>query len=54
MNVSSDTRNALDKYLPVLLGLLVALLVGKALRKALWGLFGVYMALHYSGMHPFG
>ncbi|WP_426689189.1 hypothetical protein [Rhodanobacter ginsengiterrae] len=53
MNVSQDTRSTLDKYLPLLLGLLAALLVGKALKKILWSAFGMYMALHYSGIHPF-
>ncbi|WEN13469.1 hypothetical protein PY254_09305 [Rhodanobacter sp. AS-Z3] len=53
MNVTPDTRSTLDKYLPVLLGLLTALLVGKALKKTMWSLFGMYMALHYSGIHPF-
>lgn len=54
MNVNPDTRSTLDKYLPLLLGLLAALLVGKALKKTLWSLFGMYMALRYSGIHPFG
>ncbi|MGY3039121.1 hypothetical protein ACVWWQ_000708 [Rhodanobacter sp. TND4EL1] len=53
MNVSPDTRSTLDKYLPLLLGLLAALFVGKALKKTLWSAFAMYMALHYSGIHPF-
>lgn len=54
MNVTHETRGTLDKYLPLLLGLLAALFVGKALKKTMWSLFAMYMALHYSGIRPFG
>jgi hypothetical protein len=54
MNVINDTRSTLEKHMPLLLGLLVALLAGKALKKMFWTIFGMYMALHYSGIHPFG
>jgi hypothetical protein len=54
MNVINDTRSTLEKHMPLLLGLLVALLAGKALKKIFWTAFGMYMALHYSGIHPFG
>ncbi|MEP6898939.1 MAG: hypothetical protein ABI870_10440 [Rhodanobacter sp.] len=54
MNIGNETRSTLEKYLPLLLGLLAALLVGKALKKTFWTIFGMYMALHYSGIHPFG
>lgn len=54
MNVNDDRHTSFEKYLPLLLGLLVALLAGKALRKLFWTLFGMGMALHYSGIHPFG
>lgn len=54
MNVINDIRGTLEKHLPLLLGLLAALLVGKALKKTFWTVFGMYMALHYSGIHPFG
>lgn len=54
MNVVDDTRNTLEKHMPLLLGLLVALLAGKALKKTFWTVFGMYMALHYSGIHLFG
>ena len=54
MNVTTETRGTLDKYLPLLVGLLAALLAGKALKKIFWSLFGMYMALHYSGIHLFG
>lgn len=54
MNVANDTRGTLERHAPLLLGLLVALLAGRALKKTAWTLFGLYMALHYSGVHPFG
>jgi hypothetical protein len=54
MNVVNDTRSTLEKYMPLLLGLLVALLAGKVLKKMFWTTFGMYMALHYSGIRPFG
>ncbi|WP_168170345.1 hypothetical protein [Rhodanobacter sp. C03] len=54
MNVINDTRSTLEKHMPLLLGLLVALLAGKALKKTFWTVFGMYMALHYSGIHLFG
>jgi hypothetical protein len=54
MNVIPETHGTLDKYLPLLLALMAALLVGRTLRKTLWSAFALYMALHYSGIHPFG
>jgi hypothetical protein len=54
MNVVNDTRSTLEKHMPLLLGLLAVLLAGKALKKTLWTVFGIYMALHYSGIHLFG
>jgi len=54
MNVTPETRSTLDRHLPLLLGLLAALLTGKALKKIFWTLFSMYMALHYSGIHLFG
>jgi hypothetical protein len=53
MNVANDTRSTLEKYLPLLVGLLVAFLAGKALKRAFWTLFGMYWALHASGIHFF-
>jgi hypothetical protein len=50
----SESRSTLEKYLPLLLGLLLAMLAGKVLRKIFWTVFGMGMALHYSGLHPFG
>lgn len=49
-----DARSTPAKDLPLLLGLLAALFVGRALRKMLRRLFGMYMARHYSGLYPFG
>ncbi|MFZ0869175.1 MAG: hypothetical protein WAM90_00475 [Rhodanobacter sp.] len=54
MNVVNDTRSTLEKHMPLLLGLLVALLAGKALKKMFWTAFGMYWALRASGLHPFG
>jgi hypothetical protein len=53
MNVVNENRSTLDKYMPLLLGLLVAFLAGKALKKMAWTVFGMYMALHYSGIQLF-
>jgi hypothetical protein len=53
MNVANDTRSTFEKYLPLLVGLLVAFLAGKALKRAFWTLFGMYWALHASGIHFF-
>ncbi|WP_198670150.1 hypothetical protein [Dyella sp. C9] len=51
MNIIHDTRSTLDKYLPLLVGLLVALLAGRALKKMFWTAFGMYWALRASGIH---
>lgn len=51
MNIIDDTRGTLEKHLPLLLGLLVALLAGRALRKMFWTAFGMYWALRASGIH---
>lgn len=53
MNVAQDTRSTLDKYMPVLIGLLAAYLTGKALKRIFWSLFGMYWAMHASGIHLF-
>ena len=49
-----DTISKLEKYMPLMFGLLIAFLAGKALKKMFWTAFGMYMALHYSGIHLFG
>jgi hypothetical protein len=53
MNVVNDSHSTLEKYLPLLVGLLVAFLAGKALKRTFWTLFGVYWALRGSGIHLF-
>ena len=54
MNTVNDTRSPLDRYLPLLVGLLAALVAGKALKKMFWTAFGMYWALCASGIHLFG
>lgn len=54
MNIIDDTRSTLEKHLPLLLGVLFALLAGKALKKMFWTAFGMYWALRASGIHLFG
>jgi hypothetical protein len=51
MNIINDTRSTLEKPMPLLLGLLVALLAGKALKKMFWTGFAMYWALRASGVH---
>jgi hypothetical protein len=53
MNIVNDTRSTLEKYMPLLAALLVAWLAGKALKRTFWTLFGMYWALHASGIHLF-
>ncbi|MBE1162712.1 hypothetical protein [Dyella acidiphila] len=53
MNVVNDTRSTFDKYLPLLVGLLVAFLAGKALKRSFWSLLGMYWALRAAGIHLF-
>ena len=54
MNIIDDTRSTLEKHLPLLLGVLLALLACKALKKMFWTAFGMYWALRASGIHLFG
>jgi hypothetical protein len=51
MQTVNDTRSTLDKYLPLLLGVLVAFLAGRALKKMFWTAFGMYWALRATGIH---
>jgi hypothetical protein len=53
MNVVNDTRSTLEKHAPLLIGLLIAFLAGKALKRTFWTLFVMYWAVHASGMHLF-
>lgn len=54
MNAANDLRSMLERHAPLLLGLLLVLLSARVLKKTFWTLFGMYMALHYSHVHPFG
>jgi hypothetical protein len=49
-----DLLGKLEKHMPLMFALLIAFLAGKALKKMFWTAFGMYMALHYSGIHLFG
>lgn len=51
MNAVNDTRSTFEKYLPLLAGVLIAFLAGKALKRIFWTLFAMYWAVHASGMH---
>ncbi|WP_267220737.1 hypothetical protein [Dyella silvae] len=53
MNIINDTRSTLEKHMPLLLGLLVALLAGRALKKMFWTGLGMYWALRATGIHWF-
>ena len=50
----NDMFGKLEKYMPVMFALLIAFFAGKVLKKMFWTAFGMYMALHYSGIHLFG
>jgi len=50
----NDTRTTMEKAMPILLALAIAFFAGRALKKIFWSVFGMAMALHYSGFHPFG
>lgn len=50
----NETRSTLERAMPILLALVIAFFAGRALQKMAWTAFGMYMALHYSGIHPFG
>ncbi|BDU21089.1 hypothetical protein [Dyella sp. GSA-30] len=51
MQTVNDTRSTFDKYLPLLLGVLAALLAGRMLKKMFWTAFGMYWALRATGIH---
>lgn len=53
-NNINGNRSVLEKYMPLLIGLLAAFLAGKALKKMFWTAFGMYWALRASGIHLFG
>ena len=52
MNAATDTRSTLEKYMPLLIGLLIAFVAGKALKRMFWTAFAMYWVFH--GMHMFG
>jgi hypothetical protein len=54
MNIIDNARSTLEKHMPLLLGLLVALLAARALKKMFWTGFGMYWALRASGIHLWG
>lgn len=47
--LSAGQRETLEKYLPLLLVVVVAWLAARSLRKSFWTLFGLYWAFH--GLH---
>jgi hypothetical protein len=53
MNTVNNARSTLDKYAPLLVGLLAAWLAGKALKRTFWSMFGMYWALRAAGIHLF-
>jgi hypothetical protein len=54
MNVINNSRSTLEKYMPLLIGLLIAFLAGKALKRSFWTLFVMYCAVRSIGMHGLG
>lgn len=53
MNTVNDTRSTLDKYMPLLIGLLVAFFAGKALKRAFWMFWIVFWVTRGTGGHLF-
>jgi hypothetical protein len=51
MNIINDTRSTLEKHMPLLLGVLVALLAGRALKKTIWTAFWMFWMLRATGIH---
>ncbi|HEX7814397.1 hypothetical protein [Dyella sp.] len=51
MQTINPSRSTLDKYMPLLLGLLVAWLTGRAIKRMFWTAFGMYWAVRASGIH---
>lgn len=52
-NLSTPTRETLEKYIPVLLAIGVSWLLARGLKKVFWTAFGMYWAIHASGMSHF-
>jgi hypothetical protein len=53
MNTVDNARSTLDKYMPLLIGLLAAWLAGKALQRTFWSMLGMYWALRATWIHLF-
>ena len=49
-DLSSPHRATFEKYMPVVLAIMVAWLFARGIRKLLWTAFGLYWAFHFSGM----
>ncbi len=54
MQTDNRARSNFEKYLPLIVAVLAALLAGKALKRMFWTAFGMYWALRASGVHLFG
>ena len=50
-DLRTPSRETLEKYMPVLLALVVAWLVARGLKKMFWTAFGLFWA--FGWMHPF-
>ena len=49
-NLSASQRQALEKYLPLLLAAGIGWLAARGLKKTFWNLFGMFCALRFSGL----
>jgi len=49
-SLAKPSRETLERYLPVLFAIAVAWLFARGLKKLFWTAFGMYWALHASGL----
>lgn len=49
-DLSSNQRELLEKYLPLLLAIGVGWLAARGIKKTLWSLFGMFWAVRFSGL----
>jgi len=49
-DLSSNQRELLEKYLPLLLAIGVGWLAARGLKKTFWSLFGMFWAVRFSGL----
>jgi hypothetical protein len=49
MNVTAEQQRTFEKYLPWILALLAAWVVGRGLRKMFWTLFGLAWMMWWTG-----